>query len=327
METFLKLVAAWTIFNLLSCVCGSEIHGSHIVTHMIQDAEGKAFIRIRQSSAPSSKLFLLQSHSLASKNRVPAFVNVTGLVRAINWEMSELADKINSLRNTMDKLLENHKPEPAVEPEPTMPDNCETNPCLNGGNCVDKQDGYICECQDGWEGVNCESNKGGCATNPCRNGRCVDKLDGYICKCYPNWEGVTCSSRMKPVKFTELRLIDIHGEETDGKESWGLVQVLVNGTWGTVCDNMMENHVALKNVGDVICRHLGNPNGGKVKRFQYRWGKKWLKSAELDLKNAPIWLNNIECTGKEASLDKCGNVPAKLSHCETHRQDVYLQCD
>ena len=24
---------------------------------------------------------------------------------------------------------------------------------------MDKQDGYICECQDGWEGVNCESSK------------------------------------------------------------------------------------------------------------------------------------------------------------------------
>jgi len=122
-----------------------------------------------------------------------------------------------------------------------------------------------------------------------------------------------------------LRLIDIHGEEIDGKESWGLVQVFFDGKWGTLCDNLLENPVALKRTGDVLCRQLGNPNGGMVKRFRYRWGKNWLKSAELDLDNTPVWTSNIKCTGEEARLEECRSIPIS-GVCRDHREDVYLEC-
>ena len=38
-------------------------------------------------------------------------------------------------------------------------DDCATNPCVNGGNCEDKLNGYFCKCEDGWEGVNCGSSE------------------------------------------------------------------------------------------------------------------------------------------------------------------------
>ena len=34
--------------------------------------------------------------------------------------------------------------------------NCETNPCQNGGTCTDGINDYSCKCTTGWEGDNCE---------------------------------------------------------------------------------------------------------------------------------------------------------------------------
>ena len=36
-------------------------------------------------------------------------------------------------------------------------DECESNPCLHDGICVDEVNSYRCECNDGYEGTNCES--------------------------------------------------------------------------------------------------------------------------------------------------------------------------
>lgn len=34
--------------------------------------------------------------------------------------------------------------------------DCESNPCRNGGTCIDKVSVYQCICGDGWEGDHCE---------------------------------------------------------------------------------------------------------------------------------------------------------------------------
>ena len=36
---------------------------------------------------------------------------------------------------------------------------CATNPCHHG-ECVNEGDGYVCNCEDGFEGVNCQSKIG-----------------------------------------------------------------------------------------------------------------------------------------------------------------------
>jgi hypothetical protein len=37
---------------------------------------------------------------------------------------------------------------------------CSSAPCLNGGKCKDKINGYICECKVGFEGQHCETGNG-----------------------------------------------------------------------------------------------------------------------------------------------------------------------
>ena len=36
---------------------------------------------------------------------------------------------------------------------------CSPNPCLNGATCVDGINGYTCNCQPGYTGVNCQISK------------------------------------------------------------------------------------------------------------------------------------------------------------------------
>jgi hypothetical protein len=38
-------------------------------------------------------------------------------------------------------------------------DDCDPNPCLNHGKCVDAVDDYICECPRGFVGENCDESK------------------------------------------------------------------------------------------------------------------------------------------------------------------------
>lgn len=94
---------------------------------------------------------------------------------------------------------------------------CASNPCRNDGTCIDKVNGYACQCQDGVTGVchinewpldvqyysplwfnpvyttlglNCENDFNECASNPCLNkGHCVDKYGYFLCHCAPGWTG------------------------------------------------------------------------------------------------------------------------------------------
>ena len=35
-------------------------------------------------------------------------------------------------------------------------DDCSSNPCLNGGSCIDRINAYNCTCSDNYIGKNCE---------------------------------------------------------------------------------------------------------------------------------------------------------------------------
>lgn len=65
-------------------------------------------------------------------------------------------------------------------------DECASNPCLNGGTCLDQVGGYICNCSDEYMGVHCEMEFDACAFKPCKNGgECVTmpKRREFYCEC------------------------------------------------------------------------------------------------------------------------------------------------
>ncbi|XP_022093080.1 fibropellin-1-like [Acanthaster planci] len=70
---------------------------------------------------------------------------------------------------------------------------CQPKTCQNGATCIDLVVDYQCNCLDGFEGKNCETNIDDCAEQPCLNGgACVDLVNGYRCDCLDGFEGKDC---------------------------------------------------------------------------------------------------------------------------------------
>ncbi|XP_062373475.1 antigen WC1.1-like [Sardina pilchardus] len=90
----------------------------------------------------------------------------------------------------------------------------------------------------------------------------------------------------------------------------GRVEVLLQGGWGTVCDDSWDKRDA-----QVVCRQLdcGEPvrEGGEQGSF----GKG----------NGPIWLDEVNCTGHEHHLWECCRAPLNQSDC-IHKEDAWVTC-
>lgn len=78
-------------------------------------------------------------------------------------------------------------------------DECGSNPCQHGGQCLDRLNGYTCQCLPGYTGTNCETNMDDCAVNPCRNGgACIDLVNAYKCVCDLPYTGHNCQDKLDP---------------------------------------------------------------------------------------------------------------------------------
>mmetsp|Transcript_5358 Transcript_5358/g.15846 ORF Transcript_5358/g.15846 Transcript_5358/m.15846 type:complete len:521 (+) Transcript_5358:886-2448(+) len=104
-----------------------------------------------------------------------------------------------------------------------------------------------------------------------------------------------------------------------GSTGSGRLEVSVQGTWGTVCDDYwsLDDDDSYYNAM-VACRELGFPGGGQV------------PCASLGISQAseavPIWLDNVECDGDEKSIFDCYRNTIGDHDCD-HAEDVCLQCD
>ncbi|XP_066265127.1 matrilin-2-like isoform X4 [Branchiostoma lanceolatum] len=75
-------------------------------------------------------------------------------------------------------------------------DECQSQPCQNGGQCIDGINRYDCQCAAGFAGTNCELMNY-CANHQCQNGAsCVNQpaTNGYVCNCLSGWEGLRCET-------------------------------------------------------------------------------------------------------------------------------------
>uniref|UniRef100_A0A8C6S0V9 Sushi, nidogen and EGF-like domains 1 n=1 Tax=Nannospalax galili TaxID=1026970 RepID=A0A8C6S0V9_NANGA len=76
-------------------------------------------------------------------------------------------------------------------------DECGSDPCLNGGSCVDLVGNYSCICVEPFEGPRCETGShlvpDLCLSAPCQNGgTCVDADQGFVCECPEGFMGLDC---------------------------------------------------------------------------------------------------------------------------------------
>ncbi|XP_026326618.1 cubilin homolog [Hyposmocoma kahamanoa] len=82
-------------------------------------------------------------------------------------------------------------------------DKCQSNPCKNGGTCLNIVNNYHCLCPSNWEGTNCDVDVNECRNFAgtdlgCQNGAtCVNRQGTYECLCIPGWFGVHCTRRLK----------------------------------------------------------------------------------------------------------------------------------
>ncbi|XP_069819302.1 CD5 antigen-like [Dendropsophus ebraccatus] len=127
-----------------------------------------------------------------------------------------------------------------------------------------------------------------CPMSPVRKHKCLHRSDVWV----------TCREPF------QVRLVD------GPSRCMGRLEVYHDGQWGSVCDDHWDDRDA-----NVTCRQMEcgscQPRMRGRKRFGQSRGK--------------IWLDDVECNGDEASLEKCKHRMWSYHDC-THEEDVSVYC-
>ncbi|NWR22493.1 SNED1 protein, partial [Emberiza fucata] len=82
-------------------------------------------------------------------------------------------------------------------PECEEIDECQSQPCLNGGQCKDRVSAFLCLCEPGYTGHHCELDVDECQSEPCKNsGTCQDLPGSFACSCPEGFLGTQCETEV-----------------------------------------------------------------------------------------------------------------------------------
>ncbi|KAG3292462.1 antigen WC1.1-like [Ictidomys tridecemlineatus] len=101
----------------------------------------------------------------------------------------------------------------------------------------------------------------------------------------------------------QLRLVD------GGSHCAGRVEILQQGSWGSICDDSWDLSDA-----HVVCRHLGCGVALEA-----------TISAHFGEGSGPIWLDELNCTGEEAHVWQCPSQGWGQHNC-SHKEDAGVIC-
>uniref|UniRef100_A0A4W2G6U4 Antigen WC1.1 n=1 Tax=Bos indicus x Bos taurus TaxID=30522 RepID=A0A4W2G6U4_BOBOX len=140
-----------------------------------------------------------------------------------------------------------------------------------------------------------------CPSGPWKYSSCSPKEEAYI-----SCEGrrpKSCPTAAPCTDREKLRL-----REGDSECS-GRVEVWHSGSWGTVCDDSWSLAEA-----EVVCQQLGCGQALEA-----------VRSAAFGPGNGSIWLDEVQCGGRESSLWDCAAEPWGQSDCK-HEEDAGVRC-
>jgi len=78
---------------------------------------------------------------------------------------------------------------------------CSSEPCYNGGSCIDLKQGYRCKCLPGYSGLQCQIEQPDCKNDTCpERSMCQDLpgLNNYTCLCRSGYTGPNCNITVNP---------------------------------------------------------------------------------------------------------------------------------
>nr|XP_054605635.1 sushi, nidogen and EGF-like domain-containing protein 1 [Nothobranchius furzeri] len=122
---------------------------------------------------------------------------------------------------------------------------CLSQPCLNGGSCLNKIGSYQCLCQDGFSGNRCQIDTNECLTEPCMNeGTCEDQPGSYLCHCPQGFTGQNCETEQDGCESSPC----LNGGVCRGHRQ-NYVCMCKDGFFGEQCQ-MLEDPCVLKPCGN-----------------------------------------------------------------------------
>ena len=107
----------------------------------------------------------------------------------------------------------------------------------------------------------------------------------------------------------DLRLVNGTTQVNNPEPREGRVEICFNNTYGSICHDLWND-----NDGQVVCRQLGYSSQNTSVRI----------NAFYNSSSGPIYLDRVQCTGTEESLQNC-RLSRDIEDC-THAEDAGVSC-